>query len=163
MGKKLDVTYMERMLSKQKGMTFMGEKLTGVVKIKSANDVAFLFKNLESASSENAFAVLHKNNGDYKVLYLGTGGTTSTVIDIKPIIATMDDYDSVTLIHNHPSGNLDASDADRNIHRRLELAMLGIGKKSNMSIIINLDSGKYTIFTGSDISSEKKKRCKRQN
>ena len=43
-GKKLDVTYMERMLSKQKGMTFMGEKLTGVVKIKSANDVAFLFK-----------------------------------------------------------------------------------------------------------------------
>ena len=39
----------------------------------------------------------------------------------------MDDYDSVTLIHNHPSGNLDASDA-QNIHRRLELAMLGIGK-----------------------------------
>ena len=50
----------------------MGDPLTGPSRIKSANDIAFLFKNLESASTENAFAVFIDKLGNYKVLYLST-------------------------------------------------------------------------------------------
>ena len=54
-GKKLDVTYMERMLSKQKGMTFMGEKLTGVVKNKICQRCCFLIQKFRVRIQRECF------------------------------------------------------------------------------------------------------------
>lgn len=145
------ITYAERQLTENGNLTFMGAKLTGAAKIKSSADIAFLFKNLESAATENAFAVLHKKNGSYSVLYLGTGATNQTQIDIKQIVAAANELGaiSVTLVHNHPSGNLMASRPDMNIHKLLSNALNLSGKKLNDSVIINLDSGKYSSFNES--------------
>lgn len=67
-----EITYSERVLSELKQIKFAGENISGKTKIETSNDVAFLFRNLESAASENAFVVLHKENGDFNVLYLAT-------------------------------------------------------------------------------------------
>jgi len=147
LSKKLEneVTFVERVLSELKGITFMGESLTGRAKIESSQDVAFLFKNLESAASENAFCLLHKQLGEYSVLYLSTGTPSIVPIDVKQIAAAAKEYgaDSITLVHNHPSGSLTASYQDMRIHRILSETL---NVKINPSIIINLDSGKYAEF-----------------
>jgi predicted RNA methylase len=59
------VTYSERILSDKGHMEFMGDKLSGPAEIKSSKDIAFLFKNLESSATENAFAVLMDDSGAY--------------------------------------------------------------------------------------------------
>ena len=139
------ITYMERILSEQKGITFMGSKLTGKAKIKTAQDVAFLFKNLESAASENVFVVLHKPDGKYSVLYLSTGTPTQSFVDIKQIAAAVKEMgaSAVTLVHNHPSGVLRASNEDMRLHRAL---VNTLNVTVNPSVIINLDSGKFGVF-----------------
>jgi DNA repair protein RadC len=105
-----EMTAVEHILSEQKNITFVGESLTGKVKIKTAQDVAFLFKNLESAASENVFTVLHKKDGTYTVLYVSTGTSTQSLVDIKQIVTAANELGAtaVTLVHNHPSGSLNA-------------------------------------------------------
>jgi DNA repair protein RadC len=140
-------TYVERILSEKGGFTFLGDPLTGPPKIQSANDIAFLFKNLENAATENIFAVLHKKDGDYSVLYLSTGTSTSAMVEIPLIVAAMKELnaESITLVHNHPAGVLKASNQDKHLHAVL-LDSLPEGSV-NDSIIINLSSGKYATFT----------------
>ncbi|MCL1936945.1 MAG: hypothetical protein FWF52_00935 [Candidatus Azobacteroides sp.] len=151
------VTYVERILSEQKGITFMGDRLTGKVKIKTSQDVAFLFKNLESAASENVFCVLHKADGAYTVLYISTGTATEAHVDIKQIEAAAKETGAVgvTLVHNHPSGSLQPSDNDIAIHRAMEETL---SLSVNPSVIIDLDSGRYGVFTSSSQKEMAKKK-----
>jgi hypothetical protein len=143
-----EITAVERILSEQKPAVFMGEALTGKVRIETAQDVAFLFKNLENAASENVFAVLHKNDDTYAVLYVSTGTATTSVVDVKLIVAAASELDAaaVTLVHNHPSGTLIASKDDYSIHAKLKEAFSGTSTKVHDSIIINTDSGKFCVF-----------------
>lgn len=140
-------TYMERILSERGGFSFMGDPLTGPPQIKSPEDVAFLFKNLESAASENLFAVFIKESGDYSVLYLSTG-TPHNVTPYIPFIAAAAkeiQAESVTIVHNHPSGKIAPSLSDLYMHSDLRKAL---PIRVNDSIIINLDSGKFGVFGG---------------
>ena len=140
-----DVTHFERLMSEQKHI-----KLSGTTTIKSSRDIAYLFRSLESAPAENVFAVLIDKTGRYKVLYVSSGATNQSVIDIKLIAAAAKEFGAakVTFVHNHPSGQLKTSQADVNIHRKLTEAFEGIAEVME-GIIINLDSGKYVEFNGS--------------
>lgn len=150
------ITFSERLMSEQNNFMLIGEPLMGAPVVKDAGDVANIFKNLESASSENSFAVLHKNDGSYKVLYISTGGTTGTVAEPKYIIAAAKEYgaDNVTFVHNHPSGNLKLSIQDKQVHEKMEESLLPLGIGLNDSVIINLDSGKYGLFNSKSIVSQ---------
>lgn len=147
------ITYIERQLTEQKGITFIGAPLSGAAKIKSSADIAFLFKNLESAATENAFAVLIDKSGDYKVLYISSGGTTSSIIENKLITSAAIEFNasSVCLVHNHPSGSLKASPQDLLAHKALRKTLAHLGKNIELaeSVIINTDSGKYVTFDDS--------------
>jgi DNA repair protein RadC len=147
-----EMTAVEHLLSEQKNITFMGESLTGKVTIKTTQDVAFLFKNLESAASENVFAVLHKKDGTYTVLYVSTGTSTQSLIGIKQIVTAANKLNAtaVTLVHNHPSGSLGASKHDYAIHARLEKAFSGMNIEVHDSVIIDTDSGQFSVFNNSD-------------
>lgn len=142
------LTAMERVLTNQGVINFVGEPLTGPAKITGANDVAFLFRNLESAASENVFMVFVNDKGEYNVLYHSTGTTFSSLIDYKTIAPLVKEFGATKMffVHNHPSGNLTPSDADYYALRRIKT----IGEMLNIDvapgIIINLDSGKYTEF-----------------
>jgi DNA repair protein RadC len=72
------------------------------------------------------FWVLYLNNSN-KVVYksqLSKGGITGTVVDVRLIfkIALEQNATSIILTHNHPSGKLMASDADKEVTKKLKLA-----------------------------------------
>lgn len=60
---------------------------------------------------------LNRNNIVQKTHKLSIGGVSGTVVDIKMIfkIAFEELSSSIILVHNHPSGNINPSDADRKI------------------------------------------------
>jgi len=127
----------------------MGNPLTGPAKINGPGDVAFLFKNLESASSENAFIVLIDKKNNYRVLYLSTGNEYSSIIDLKSIPAAIKEFDAakICMVHNHPSGSLKPSDNDIKCQTRIGQIAREMGIEAMPGIIINLDTGKYAEFT----------------
>ena len=54
------------------------------------------------------------------------GGMTGTVIDVRLVLKAALDLHATSLIlcHNHPSGNLEPSDADKKITRQIKDAGL---------------------------------------
>lgn len=141
------ITYVERQLNEIGQISFLGN-INGPAKIKSANDIAFLFKNLESAQAENVFAVLINKNGNYTVQYISTGTSTGSVVDSKQIIAAAKEVGAsqIVLVHNHPSGNLKPSDQDVAIYDKLRQAGAIVGIQIHPSVIIDTDSGQYSQF-----------------
>lgn len=142
----------ERQLRKAGQLNLLGEPAYGKVKIESSDDIAFLFRNLERASMEHAFAVFVDDNGNYKVLYVSTGTTYSTSVDPKPLVAAAKEFGAkkVYFIHNHPSGELTPSDADFAIAKILHNALDNINVELAESIIIDLDKGTYSTFNPLD-------------
>jgi DNA repair protein RadC len=55
---------------------------------------------------------------------LSEGGTTGTVIDAGPLfkLALLENAKGIILCHNHPSGNLNPSESDLSITRKLKQA-----------------------------------------
>ena len=55
---------------------------------------------------------------------ISKGGMTGTVVDVRVVfqVALKSCATSIILGHNHPSGNLDPSDADKKITRQLKEA-----------------------------------------
>lgn len=135
-------TGMERQIGK---VGFMN--LTGPATINSPEDVAFLFRNLESAAVENAFVVMMDKDGKYVVLYVGTGNTVGVVADPVLMATAAKEFgaERIVFVHNHPSGNLSASDADMNMHEKLVSACEGICDVL-YSVIIDLDKGMFGTF-----------------
>ena len=99
------------------------------------------------------FWVLYLNNSN-KVIYksqLSKGGITGTVVDIRIVFKTAFEQNAVNLIlcHNHPSGILQASDADKQITRKLKEA----GKMLDVNVIDHLivTSNGYLSFADESI------------
>lgn len=99
------------------------------------------------------FWVLYLNNSN-KVIYksqLSKGGITGTVVDIRIVFKTAFEQNatSIILCHNHPSGTLVASDADKQITKKLKEA----GKMLEINILDHLiiTSSSYMSFADEGI------------
>ena len=95
-------------------------------KITSSKAVFEIMQPLIGELAHEEFWVLYLNNSN-KVIYksqLSKGGITGTVVDIRLIFKTALEHHatSVILSHNHPSGKLQASEADKEITQKLKLA-----------------------------------------
>ncbi|WP_297507208.1 DNA repair protein RadC [Flavobacterium sp.] len=95
-------------------------------KISSSRSVFDLMQPLLGELPHEEFWVLFLNNSN-RVLHkelLSKGGITGTVVDIRLIFKFALEYKATSLIltHNHPSGKLLASEADRLITQRIQLA-----------------------------------------
>ena len=93
-------------------------------KIGGSNDVALFLRPLIGDIPHEEFWVLFLNRQN-KIIdkqRLSQGGMTGTVIDVRLVIKMALEKHATSLIiaHNHPSGNLEASDADRKITRQLK-------------------------------------------
>ncbi len=117
-------------------------------RITSPRDVAYIFKQLETSSIENAFAVLVK---DHKptVLHLAMGTFSFVLAPIEPVIAADNRIhaDEIYFVHNHPSGTLRASRNDMNL---LKMMKSKFGDRMQPGIIINTRSGRYGMFTDNE-------------
>ena len=95
-------------------------------KITSSKAVFEIMQPIIGELAHEEFWVLYLNNSN-KVLYkaqLSKGGLTGTIVDTRIIFKTALEYNATSLIltHNHPSGRLLASDADKEVTRKLKLA-----------------------------------------
>lgn len=70
-------------------------------------------------------AFLSKNNKPIKIERISIGGTSSTIIDVKIIAKMAVDQlcAGIILSHNHPSGNMNPSDEDIKITKRVKEAL----------------------------------------
>jgi len=66
--------------------------------------------------------LLNRTNGIIKKEHVSRGGVTASVVDPKVVFrfALEQGAHSLILIHNHPSGNLQPSDADKRLTQRLQ-------------------------------------------
>ena len=86
----------------------------------------------DNISYKEEFAVIMLNQAK-KVLgwaKISSGGSTATIVDPSMIfqLALLAHADSIILVHNHPSGTLQPSTADKNLTKRIRDAgkLLGI-------------------------------------
>lgn len=131
-------------------------EFTSAEKVESADDVAFIFEELENASVENVFVVMTKR-GVPTVMHISIGGFNWSAMNAAPVKLAFDRIkpDKVYFVHNHPSGALNCSPQDVDCLKKVENA---IGKKAE-GVIMDLKSGKYGTFdssgTGSSASHDK--------
>lgn len=72
---------------------------------------------------------------------ISSGGSTSTIVDVAEVMrqAILSDANSIIVLHNHPSGNPNASKADINLTHRIAKAgeMMGIPVDDHLIIAGN--------------------------
>ena len=144
-----DFALVERRFIRYKQLNF-----TAGTKIKSLDDVAWLFRNLEDEAVEHSFVTYIMPDDSYVVQHLGTGGITGAIIDNRLVVgnAIKMGAKSITFVHNHPSGKLEASKQDMNVYSALKKGLEGTGIDVQDGVIINLKSGKFVTFdSNSDI------------
>jgi DNA repair protein RadC len=124
-GKIGNLTMLKSLAPEVKLRILRGKKVN-TIKIKSAKDsIDILRKYITPAKVQTQeFMVamyLNNNNNVLAVYQFGMGGFTGTVMDIRLLMAAALKLGAVAIIlcHNHPSGNLTPSQADKDITREV--------------------------------------------
>ena len=129
------------------------EETVELTKITSSKAVFEIMQPIIGELMHEEFWVLYVSNAN-KVIYksqVSKGGLTGTVADVRIIfkIAFEQNATAILLCHNHPSGKLEASDADKKITRELKLA----GNQLSIPVLdhIIITENGYLSFQDSDI------------
>jgi len=97
-------------------------------KISSSRDAESIFRNCWSEHiellEECYLMLLNRANQVIGVVHISKGGISGTVVDLKIILAAALKAvaSGIILAHNHPSGNLQPSQADRDLTLRIRSA-----------------------------------------
>ncbi len=147
-----ETCHVERRYQESGGFDF-----TGSEKVESDADLAYIFRNLENSAIENTFLVLIKN-GKATILHVGMGGYAFSAghLGAGVLAASQLKPDSVIFVHNHPSGTLQPSQQDVAMQEKVK-KMFGADKVRE-AIIIDITSGKYSIFDSDGWGAKEKQR-----
>lgn len=123
------------------------EDVIVLTKITSSKTVFDLMQPIIGELPHEEFWVLFLNNSN-KILFkaqLSKGGMTGTMVDVRIVfkLALEQNATSIILIHNHPSGKLQASDADIQITKKIKGAGLQLDIPVLDHIIIT-ETGYYS-------------------
>ena len=99
-------------------------------KITSSRDVFNIMQPILGELSHEEFWIIYLNNSN-KVIQkqqLSKGGITGTLVDVRLVLKSALEFGAVALIvsHNHPSGTLKPSEADKKITKKLKTAAQSI-------------------------------------
>lgn len=133
-------------LGRRRKETGSEEKL----KVITSSDAAAIFKPLLSDLPHEEFWILllNRNNLVLDKLMVSQGGLSGTVIDVRIILkmALEKLACSIILCHNHPSGNLIPSEADKEITRKIKEA----GKHMDIPVLDHVIIGNGSYFSFAD-------------
>lgn len=97
-----------------------------LIQIKSSADAANAFRTIFNKDTfhwqeESMILCLNHANKVTGYFKISSGGMTSTIIDVRMVftVALKALATSIIIAHNHPTGTLKASDADKNITQKL--------------------------------------------
>ncbi|HEX8268504.1 MAG TPA: DNA repair protein RadC [Flavobacterium sp.] len=121
-----------------------GEETVELTKVTSSRVVFQIMQPIIGELAHEEFWVVYLNNSN-KVVYksqLSKGGMTGTVVDVRIAFKLALEHNATGMIlcHNHPSGTLAASDADKQITRKMKLAGENLDIKVLDHIIITESS-----------------------
>lgn len=93
-------------------------------KVTSSQSIFEIMQPIIGELSHEEFWIIYLNNAN-KIIsrsQLSKGGITGTVVDVRLVFKTAIEIGAVAIIltHNHPSGTLQPSEADRQITRKLK-------------------------------------------
>ncbi|MFT0716236.1 RadC family protein [Flagellimonas lutimaris] len=102
------------------------EDTTKITKIKSSHDAFELLYPLIGELQHEEFWIVYLNNSN-KVVHkaqLSKGGITGTLVDVRLVLKQALELGALGIIlaHNHPSGTLQPSGADKQITQKLKVA-----------------------------------------
>ncbi|WP_115463198.1 RadC family protein [Winogradskyella aurantiaca] len=119
-------------------------------KIESSNTVFRIMQPIIGDLPHEEFWILFLNNSN-KILrkqQLSRGGMTGTLVDTRLVMkqALEEGATSIILIHNHPSGTLRASKADKSITQKLKAA----GELLDVKVLDHLIVTEHAYFSFAD-------------
>ncbi|WP_242203234.1 JAB domain-containing protein [Aestuariivivens insulae] len=101
-------------------------KGTKITSSKTAFKVFLEHWNMDSIELYEEFKImlLNRNNEVLGMHTLSKGGMTGTLVDLKLlfVVAIKSAACGIILAHNHPSGNLRPSEADKNLYKKIKKA-----------------------------------------
>ena len=130
-----------------------GEAEVKLDKILSSKSVFEIMQPIIGDLQHEEFWVLYLNNSN-KIInkqQLSKGGITGTMVDIRIVMKKALEVSATAIIlcHNHPSGTLIVSTADKNITQKIQQAALSLDIKLLDHIIIT--EREYTSFSDKGI------------
>ncbi len=127
-------------------------------KISKASDAALFFKNMLQHKTVEQFVVMFLNTANNVICYetISIGGISGTVVDTRIILqkAIENKASKIILCHNHPSGNLNPSLADRQVTNQITQA----AKLHNIDILDHLivsEEGYYSLVDEEKVLDKK--------
>lgn len=129
------------------------EEAVQLVKITSSKAIFELMQPIVGELPHEEFWIIYLNNSN-KVLsksQLSKGGITGTLVDVRIVFKKALELGATALIlcHNHPSGTLVPSEADKHITKKLKLAGESLEVKVLDHVIVTENS--YFSFVDSGI------------
>lgn len=126
------------------GRRRQSDKAEDPTKITGSNAVFRLLQPILGELPHEEFWILYLNNSN-KVLHkhqLSKGGMTGTLVDVRLVLKLALERGAVSLIlaHNHPSGGLRPSQADKDITTKLKVAAASLDIKVLDHLIITENS-----------------------
>jgi len=104
-----------------------------LVKIASSSTVFELLQPILGELPHEEFWILYLNNANKIIekLPISKGGITGTLVDVRTTLKKALELGATSLIlaHNHPSGNLNPSEADKQLTNKLKIAAESIDIK----------------------------------
>ncbi len=121
-----------------------------VTKISSSEDAYTVLRPVLGELEHEEFWIIYLNNAN-TVLHksqLSKGGITGTLVDSRLVLKKALELGAVALIlaHNHPSGNLKPSEADKKITVKLQLAAQAL----DIKVLDHLIISEKTFFSFAD-------------
>lgn len=102
------------------------EEAVEKVKITSSNSVFELLQPVIGELDHEEFWILYLNNSNKIIenFQISKGGITGTLVDVRITLRRALELGAVSIIlaHNHPSGNLNPSEADKQLTKKLKSA-----------------------------------------
>jgi len=119
-------------------------------KIMSSRDVFEYFASILGDNTYESFYILLLNRANriIREVQISEGGFSGTVADPKKIlkIALENNASTMILCHNHPSGNIQPSDADIKLTRKLK----GAGEMLDLPVVDHIIIGDEKYFSFAD-------------
>lgn len=117
-----------------------GETAQKITKITSSKSVFELLQPIMGELPHEEFWIIYLNNAN-KVMHsalLSKGGITGTLVDVRLVLKKALELGAVGLIlaHNHPSGTLKPSEADKQVTSKLKMAAEALDIKVLDHVII---------------------------
>lgn len=136
--------------SMELGRRRRAEEAVELKKITSSKSIFELMQPIIGELPHEEFWIIYLNNSNKVVSksQLSKGGITGTLVDVRLVFKNAIEIGAVSiiLIHNHPSGALKPSEADKQITRKLKLA----GESLDIKILDHLIITETNYFSFAD-------------